>query len=1319
MNSIFSAQTWHLLGWTMLHFLWLGAALLLLGAVLRRMLRRAGPNFRYAHSLATLLALAALPIATATWLDPSPPSSGEGAIRSGATGYASARSVSEIHTGIASGTQAPPQIIELNPNYNAAAQPLRSPPPGGEGLGEGGIPSGATGSASAPSMLQNSTGKASGTLPPALEFIHTCVPYLPYLWLLGTPLTFALLATGLIGAERMRRHGTPLTAGPLHETCERLRLSLRITRRVTLAVCDRVAQPVLVGIVRPLILLPPVALTGWSPAEIEMVLLHELAHVRRWDNLVNLAQRVIESLLFFHPAVWMVSTWVRRDREECCDAVVVTRTAQPKQYAELLLALASNQPLFGAALACHPLAARLRRILKLEDEPMLVSRNTIGLLTLAVVAIALVAISGPMRVVGEAQPAEDELTPPTEALPTDVEPTPLDSAEQPSNPPPPSAVEGLGEGEKDETRYTEEPLAVNPSAERGADHPSNPLAGIAYPSPREGEIAKRAFDMLGIKVAPATDAELEATRKRGKRGGLKLVDFDHFPQFKGPVILTEIQSTPLSRGIVEFGDLEKVLDAVKDFPKSISLKGTIGNATFEYAMALPSSRAATTAQLPFLSLEDQKIADRAYKLLGIELEPLSKEELERVKKLGFKGGLRVTDANQGISTSDLLVGLHVWPITGLESLNSVLTREDLTEFSPLKFYVVRQESVFVPIDATDLQQGGVQREIDKVVTGRIQGYLSSRAVNLDETMRMLEAAAAATISAATPTVVNPPSPTATSDELEVLRDHVKFVEEQYKRIDALFNEGAKGGSAEKRDLTAYELSRAKGELALALGNRKEALANFNEASKHAEEAVKSATAAYENDVVTYDFLLQSVKSLAEIKRKIIHLQEAKPSDPASSDTLVPTTAPPTTFNSPTRIAPPSVAAPPATSTEPQPVPVFPTPAAEPPPTRSSAALPWNPPTTAPQPVPAQAPLVVQRRRGGSLVMPQPVPSSDRPSSPPPISNQPSALPPLPTSVYRYDGKTFEQWRDEWKHELSTEKRIEAVKALAAFARAGKGKEAAEAILDVAAEYDFQTMDNELRNAITNAFAAQQMQFSEWQPLLRERYDADPARWESTATNILRLARPASDEHRKLRQRFLLDIAKQGTQAQHLAFQALMSSELGMKDEEIKALALDRLKSDDSAVYSWAIMGFADAGYYPPEFVDILLHGDEQKQYHARSSIRRGDEKTRPLVEKLLETLQDEAQAGDHLAAIRALGALGRVAAETDAVDLLGKQFPTMSTPELQIAAAVAIERITNESIPARMGLESTLKDEAGQLLDVQELDSLINKEIETAYRKNR
>ena len=174
---------------------------------------------------------------------------------------------------------------------------------------------------------------------------RTAAAVLPWLWFAGTPATFALLAAGLVGADRLRRRSRPLADGELAGMARRLADALGILRPVALGVCDRLAAPILLGVVRPLILLPA-AVSGWSPEQIEMALLHELAHVRRLDNLVNLAQRVIESLLFFHPAVWWVSGWVRLEREHCCDRLVVARTGRARPYAELLaeLALLRDRP---------------------------------------------------------------------------------------------------------------------------------------------------------------------------------------------------------------------------------------------------------------------------------------------------------------------------------------------------------------------------------------------------------------------------------------------------------------------------------------------------------------------------------------------------------------------------------------------------------------------------------------------------------------------------------------------------------------------------------------------------------------------------------------------------------------------------------------------------------------------------------------------------------------------------------------------------------------------------------------------------------------
>ena len=202
------------------------------------------------------------------------------------------------------------------------------------------------------------------------EVIDAGVQYLPWLWLLGSPIALLLTTVGMAGAERLRRQSRPVEDAAIAELCRRLATALGISRRVGVAVCDRIAGPVLVGIVRPVILLPAVALAGWDPQQLEMVLLHELLHVRRWDNLVNLLQRIVESLLFFHPMIWIVSAWIRREREHCCDAVVIAHTRQPQAYARLLgraggaglsqsideraAGISASCLVDGAAVACRP-----------------------------------------------------------------------------------------------------------------------------------------------------------------------------------------------------------------------------------------------------------------------------------------------------------------------------------------------------------------------------------------------------------------------------------------------------------------------------------------------------------------------------------------------------------------------------------------------------------------------------------------------------------------------------------------------------------------------------------------------------------------------------------------------------------------------------------------------------------------------------------------------------------------------------------------------------------------------------------------------------
>ena len=207
--------------------------------------------------------------------------------------------------------------------------------------------------------------------------------------------TLVMLATGLIGVQRLRRSSRIIETGEIPRRLRMLADSLGIARRVSVGICDRLAVPVLMGIVRPLILLPPAALCGWSVEQLEMVLLHELAHLRRWDNLVNLVQRIVESLLFFHPVVWWLSGWVRLERELCCDRLVV-ESGRP---AVRVCRDAGGSGRVKPAGACAPLLAmadrqvmtRIRRLFNLEDRSMkLTMPEGLGLVGAVIVGASLV-----------------------------------------------------------------------------------------------------------------------------------------------------------------------------------------------------------------------------------------------------------------------------------------------------------------------------------------------------------------------------------------------------------------------------------------------------------------------------------------------------------------------------------------------------------------------------------------------------------------------------------------------------------------------------------------------------------------------------------------------------------------------------------------------------------------------------------------------------------------------------------------------------------------------------------------------------------------
>jgi bla regulator protein blaR1 len=172
-------------------------------------------------------------------------------------------------------------------------------------------------------------------------------------------------AAGFFLIEQMQiKKGASIT-GALRERCLELQRRLGLSWVVQYCESLQLQAPAVVGWFRPVILLPVSALTGLSAQQLDAVIAHELAHVRRLDPFVNLFQIAVETLLFYHPAVWWLSKRIRAERENCCDDVAISVCGNAVEYARALATMAEWQSAPALAMAANrsPLAERVARLL--------------------------------------------------------------------------------------------------------------------------------------------------------------------------------------------------------------------------------------------------------------------------------------------------------------------------------------------------------------------------------------------------------------------------------------------------------------------------------------------------------------------------------------------------------------------------------------------------------------------------------------------------------------------------------------------------------------------------------------------------------------------------------------------------------------------------------------------------------------------------------------------------------------------------------------------------------------------------------------------
>ena len=328
----------HLLAWSLLHFLWQGAAIAALAAAAMYVFR--APATRYLVGVASIALMF---------------------VSFGAT-FASLNSAASDAAAVGAAT----------PAYTAAAPAAASHYPVSRSIAP--VPS------------------------------NDELAWVAQVWLAGVCLLALRIAFGLLFLERLRRRNLTALPASFVERCRRLQQRLGISRVVRYCECRLVSVPAVIGLFRPVVLLPMRALIGLTPAQLEAVIAHELGHIKRFDVAINFFQVIAETLFFFHPAVWWLNKRIRADREDCCDDVAIAACGEKAGYARALATMEGwrDVPDFALAATGGSVAARVARLLGVSERNA--NTRTAGVFTASLVLTAALA-AGAISL-GMVEPAE-------------------------------------------------------------------------------------------------------------------------------------------------------------------------------------------------------------------------------------------------------------------------------------------------------------------------------------------------------------------------------------------------------------------------------------------------------------------------------------------------------------------------------------------------------------------------------------------------------------------------------------------------------------------------------------------------------------------------------------------------------------------------------------------------------------------------------------------------------------------------------------------------------------------------------------------------
>ena len=341
LEVLLNQQIIQLIGWALLHSLWQGIIIVAFLKIAMIFLRKASANARYILAYVSLVLILMLPLFT---------------------GWITYRST--LNSFSASSANQAGNLFETDGKVIDTSEQIQ--------------------------IFQ--TNKPLHSWTDNLYRIENLLPWLVMIWFSGVFICSLRLFGAWSYTQRLRKRETQSELEMWQVKLKYPCSQLGIKKAILLLESSLVKVPTVVGWLKPIILLPPSALTGLTPQQLELILVHELAHIRRNDYLANLFQTVIETLLFYHPAAWWVSRRIRVERENACDDIAVTINGDAVMYARALTKmerLRKTAPQLAIAADGGSLVNRIHRLLGIEKTHSLENN---GIWTSIFTVIFLIAV---------------------------------------------------------------------------------------------------------------------------------------------------------------------------------------------------------------------------------------------------------------------------------------------------------------------------------------------------------------------------------------------------------------------------------------------------------------------------------------------------------------------------------------------------------------------------------------------------------------------------------------------------------------------------------------------------------------------------------------------------------------------------------------------------------------------------------------------------------------------------------------------------------------------------------------------------------------